>query len=176
MQSTSNFETDPTGHGTDVTGIAAADINNNFGFVGAGGNVSIYAYRVFPTPDDNCVNDNSSDDQCSANTVDIADAIDDAVSQGVNVISMSLGGRRVRNGFDLCPDRRVIADHAKATVVERHRAQRHRRCRVRQLAAVRACGTGLRAPGVIAVGATALSDGAANPNGTGITSGPRRHR
>ena len=29
-------------------------MNNGLGFVGAGGNVVIYAYRVFPTPDDSC--------------------------------------------------------------------------------------------------------------------------
>ena len=76
----------------------------HLGFVGAGGSVSIYAYRVFPTPDDSCVNDNSSDDQCSSNTVDIADAIDDAVSQGVNVISMSLGGDACGTGSTFAPN------------------------------------------------------------------------
>ena len=54
-QSTSNFTTDPWGHGTDVAGIAAAATNNALGFTGAGGLAPvIYGYRIFPTPDDNC--------------------------------------------------------------------------------------------------------------------------
>jgi len=95
-QSSSNYSTDPLGHGTDVSGIAAAVTNPSNpgtaqGFAGAGGNSGIMAYRVFPTPDDNC-DSNSNDPQCGANATDIADAIDDAVQNGAKVISMSLGG------------------------------------------------------------------------------------
>src|SRR5579872_2311737 len=97
-QSTSNFSTDPQGHGTDVTGIAAAVTNpsgshpTDLGFAGAGGNIGIMAYRVFPTPDDNCSNPNSNDPVCGSSTADIASAIDDAVANGASVISLSLGG------------------------------------------------------------------------------------
>jgi len=90
-QSTSAFTNDPDGHGTDVTGIAAAATNNNLGFAGMGGNVSIVGYRVFPTPDNTCTG-NNPDASCGADTADIAAAILDAVNnKHVNVISMSLG-------------------------------------------------------------------------------------
>jgi subtilisin family serine protease len=162
VQSHSDFETDPLGHGTDVSGIAAADTNNNFGFTGTGGNVSIYAYRVFPTPDDNCANENSNDDQCGASTNDIASAIDDAVSASVNVISMSLGGGGCSPaGTDTDPvEGAAVADAIAANVIV-------------VAASGNSGGNGLSAPacdsGVIAVGATSLSDGSAN--GTGNMSG-----
>jgi subtilisin family serine protease len=159
-QSTSSFETDPLGHGTDVTGIAAADSNNALGFSGAGGQTSIYAYRVFPTPDDTCASDTSTDQQCGAETSDIASAIDDAVSQGVNIISMSLGGSTCGSGSGFAPngdsdpvEGAAVAEAIAANVVV--------------VAASGNSGTrGIASPGcdtgVIAVGATSLADGTAN--------------
>lgn len=164
-QSSGNFETDPLGHGTDVSGIAAADTSNNFGFVGAGGNVSIYAYRVFPTPDDTCTSDTGGDNQCGADTIDIASAINDAVAQGVNVISMSLGGGGCSNGVDSDPtEGAAVADAINHNVIV-------------VAASGNSGGSGVSAPacdtGVIAVGATSLADGSRNAtNSLGTPSSP----
>ncbi len=158
-QTTGNFATDEDGHGTDVSGIAAAATNNSLGFAGAGGKAVIFAYRVFPTPDDTCVTDTGSDDTCSAGTADIASAIMDAVdNQHVNVISMSIGGGSCNNGTDDDPVEGAAVAHAIA----------------QNVIVVAASGNdntgtpGLSAPGcdtnVIAVGATALADG--QPTGT----------
>ena len=161
-QSTSNFETDPDGHGTDVSGIAAADTNNSFGFTGTGGNVEIYAYRVFPEPDDSCTNDGSTDPRCSSDTTDIADAIDDAVTHGVNIISMSLGGGSCTNGVDSEPTEGAAVAEAIAHNV------------IVVAAAGNSGGLGVSAPGcdtgVIAVGATSLADGVANGSGNALGS------
>ncbi len=153
-QSTGNFATDQDGHGTDVAGIAAEATNNSIGFSGAGGNSTIYAYRVFPTPDDSCANETTSDDQCSAGTADIASAINDAVAQNVNVISMSLGG-------GTCPTAGVDSDPVEGAAVANAIAH--------NIIVIAASGNsgptpvGLTAPacdtGVIAVGATSLDDG-----------------
>jgi subtilisin family serine protease len=160
-QSTSNFTTDEDGHGTDTAGIAAAAANNGLGFTGAGGNVVLYGYRVFPTPDDNCTNSNSSDTQCGTDTQDIASAVQDAVDHGVNVISMSLGGAACANGADSDPtEGAAIADAIAANVVV-------------VAAAGNSSGPPVEAPacdpGVIAVGATAIADG--TPNGSSKAGG-----
>ncbi len=154
-QSTSNFTTDPQGHGTDTAGIAAEDTGNAFGFTGAGGNVVIYGYRVFPEPDDTCVT-NSPDPQCSASTADIESAVDNAVAQGVNVISISLGGGGCSGGVDTDPDEGPAIQAAIAAGV------------VVVAAAGNAGASTIDAPAcannVIAVGATGLADG--TPVGT----------
>jgi subtilisin family serine protease len=162
--STSGYSMDPNGHGTNVSGIAAATSNNSVGYVGSGGAASIYAYRVFPTPDDSCDPSKTTHDaQCSSNTTDIVSAINDAVKQKVNVINLSLGGTTqsdvCTNGVD--PDTAegsAIASAIAANIV------------VVAAAGNYASGTsavnGVVAPGcdtgVIAVGASALSDGVAN--------------
>jgi hypothetical protein len=163
-QSTSNYTTDEDGHGTDVSGLAAAATNNGLGFASSGGNTSLYAYRVEATPDDNCTNENTSDEQCSVDTADIASAIDDAVSHGANVISISLGGTDTTctgNGVDPDPIEGNAVENAIASGV----------------IVVAAAGNdgqqGVEPPacdaGVIAAGATSLADG--QPNGTGSSSG-----
>ncbi len=154
-QSTSNYTTDEDGHGTDTAGLAGAALGNGLGFVGAGGNVELYGYRVFPTPNDNCTNDNTSDAQCSSSTMDIAAAINDAVAQHVNVISMSLGdGMCTGNGQDEdTTEGNAVANAIAANIIV-------------VAAAGNANGPPVNAPacdtGVIAVGATALADGQAN--------------
>jgi subtilisin family serine protease len=157
-QTSGNYSTDYDGHGTDVSGIAAAASANNLGFTGAGGNAMIYAYRVFPTPDDTCANESGADDTCSADTSDIASAIDDAVAKGVNVISMSLGGGSCNNGVDTDPVEGAAVEAAIAAKV------------IVVAAAGNSGGQGLDAPacdtGVIAAGASALDDGVT----TGTTS------
>jgi hypothetical protein len=158
VSSSGNYATDELGHGTDVSGIAAAASNNALGFVGVGGNAVIYAYRVFPTPDDNCANENNNDNQCTSNTADIASAIDDAISHGVNIISMSLGGGSCMNGVDSDGDEGTAITAAIAA-------------HIIVVAAAGNGGTGsLDAPacdsGVIAVGATGLDDASTLGTGT----------
>lgn len=163
-QSVGSYSTDPDGHGTDVSGIAAGVTNpsSGLGFAAAGGNTALMAYRVFPTPDDNCTNTSSSDPQCGADTADIASAIDDAVQNGANVISLSLGGGSCTgnpsvNGGDSDPVEGAAIENAIASNVV-------------VVAASGNAGSGsIDAPGcdagVIAVGASALADG--QPNGSG---------
>ncbi len=169
VQSTSNVTTDPQGHGTDVAGIAGAATGNGLGFSGAGGNVSLAGYRVFPTPDDNCVNDNATDPQCGSDTADIAAAIEDAIAHDVNVISMSLGGSGcTTSGVDPDPiEGAAVADAVAANVIV-------------VAAAGNSAGPPVESPacdaGVIAVGATGLADG--SPNGTndnGSATTPREY-
>jgi subtilisin family serine protease len=165
VQSTGAFVTDPTGHGTDVTGIAAGAPSQGFGFEGAAGNVSLMLYRVFPTPDDNCVISTNNDPQCGAADVDIASAIDDAVANGANVINMSFGGSTCVTPSASNPGGDQSA--AEGTAVESAI-----QAGVIVVAASGNGGTsGVAAPGcdqgVIAVGASAYWDGVAN--GTGFT-------
>ena len=173
-QSTSDYVVDEDGHGTDVTGIAVANPLNDYGFVGDAGNVSLMLYRVFPTPDDNCyTNDEAAqnDPQCSAADTDIASAIDDAVANGANVISMSLGGTEQGENTG-CPTAGTDFDPTEGTAVENAIAN--------GVIVVAAAGNGgvegIDAPacdsGVIAVGATGYYDGVANgSNYTGTNSG-----
>jgi hypothetical protein len=159
---TSNTTNDPDGHGTDVSGLAAAAAANGVGFIGDGGNVSIMGYRVFPTPTSACDNPGSSDPSCSASTGDIAAAINDAVANGASVISMSLGGGNCVGGVD--------TDTTEGTAVQNALAHNV----IVVAAAGNSGGNAVDAPacatGVIAVGASALDDGQPNGNGTAIGS------
>jgi len=169
-QSTSNYTTDEDGHGTDVSGIAAAATNNSLGFAGSGGASSIYAYRVQATPEDACANLGSASPppQCTVDTVDLASAVEDAVAENVDVINLSLGGSNSTSVSTGCTNGQdtdsiegsAIADAIAANVVV--------------VAAAGNQGTeGVEAPAcdpdVIAVGATSLSDGL--PNGSKNLSG-----
>lgn len=163
VQSTGTFVTDPQGHGTDVTGIAGADVNNGFGFAGAGGNISLLLYRVFPTPNDTCLTNtsNNTDPQCGAADIDIASAINDAVANGANVISMSLGGGSCTAGQD--PSQ--LEGNAVANAIAHN-----------VIVTAASGNEGVSTPdapgcdaGVISVGASAYNDGVAN--GSGFTGG-----
>ena len=169
VQSTGDYSTDPDGHGTDVSGIAAAVTNSSsgLGFAGAGGNTAIMAYRVFPVPDDSCANNpGSTDPQCGADTADIASAIDDAVANGANVISLSIGGGSCTgnpsvNGGDSDPVEGAAIEsaiHSNVVVIA---------------ASGNGSSSSVDAPacdaGVLAVGASALADG--EPNGSGHSGG-----
>jgi hypothetical protein len=170
-QSSSIFTTDPQGHGTDVTGIAGAVTNpsgsnpTDLGFAGAGGNVGILAYRVFPTPDDSCENPNSNDPACGADTADIASAINDAIAQGASVISMSLGGNSCTTaGVDTDPTEGAAVANAIAAhvVVVAAAGNESTSAGSKQQVDAPACDAE-----VIAVGATSLDDGTANGTSAG---------
>ena len=121
-------------------------------------------YRVFPTPDDSCASDGSTDPQCGAADTDIASAIDDAVASGASVISMSLGGDSCTTpGTDPDPveGNAVAAAIAAGVIVV--------------AASGNSGGQGVTAPacdtGVIAVGASGYEDGQANNTNNGTNSG-----
>jgi subtilisin family serine protease len=87
---------DTNGHGTNVTGVADAFTNNALGFAGAGYNVQLMSYNIFPDA-------TASSDKQTASVGDEVAAINDAVSRGADVINLSLGAAEdygSDNGFD----------------------------------------------------------------------------
>jgi len=83
---------DTDGHGTNVSGIAAADTNNAFGFAGVGFNTTIQIYKIFPNK--------SGTRKLTTNAADEAQAIYDAVANGARVINMSLSSPQGSAGFN----------------------------------------------------------------------------
>jgi subtilisin family serine protease len=75
---------DNDGHGTNVSGIAAASTNNTTRWAGVGWNISLLEIRIFP-------HDTSGDPNPTASSADSAAAISYAVAHGAKVISMSYG-------------------------------------------------------------------------------------
>ncbi|HEY5094972.1 MAG TPA: S8 family serine peptidase [Candidatus Eremiobacteraceae bacterium] len=71
---------DCDGHGTNVSGIAAAVTNNGIGVAGVGDNVHLLEARVFPYGNNPSAGEN-----------DIANGINWAVAHGADVINLSLG-------------------------------------------------------------------------------------
>jgi subtilisin family serine protease len=132
---------DTDGHGTNVTGIAAADTNNDIGVAGVGFNTTIQIYKIFP-----------DGENTSADTGDEAQAIYDAVSHGARVISMSLGGSE-GGGFD--PVERDAVEYALAQGVSVVAAAGNERSTTEPSPGVDFPGA---YDGVIAVGATSLND------------------
>ncbi|HEY0383046.1 MAG TPA: S8 family serine peptidase [Candidatus Elarobacter sp.] len=139
---------DTNGHGTNVAGLAAAATNNTTGFAGAGYDVHLQIYKIFP--------DATAQGDCqSADTADEAQAITDAVANGASVINLSLGGPQSAG-----------LDQAERNAVEFAIAQ--------GVTVVAAAGNDFPSadgavpefpaadPGVIAVGASSVRDSAPN--------------
>ena len=135
---------DDDGHGTDTTGIAAADTNNMDDAAGMAGGVTLLEVRVFPTP-------SARQPNPPASTRDVGAAIDWAVAHGAKVINLSLGSATADATYEEPAVARAIA--AGVTVVA---------------AAGNGNADGVGQPrldfpaadaGVIAVGASALCDG-----------------
>ena len=100
---------DTNGHGTNVSGLVAAQPNNGYGFAGTGWDVHLLVYKIFP--------DATGTSDCqSASTLDEAAAIRDAVSSGVSVISLSLGSPK-SSGIDQAEQQAVESAISQGVVV-----------------------------------------------------------
>lgn len=132
---------DCDGHGTNVSGIAAAVTNNAAGVAGVGYNVHLLEARVFPYGSNP-----------SASEGDIAAGINWAVASGANVISLSLGSPTDDPGG---PEDTAVANALSAGVIVVAAAGNDSNYAAIDFPA--------GDPGVIAVGATSLNDHG-NPN------------
>lgn len=135
---------DGDGHGSDVSGIAAADTNNGTDIAGVAGNVKLLEARVFPTP-------SAANPAPVAMSNDVGAAIHWAVMNGANVISMSLGSSSPDNVYEEPQVAAAIA--AGVTVVA-----------AAGNSATSSLDYPAADPGVIAVGASALCDSASARN------------
>jgi subtilisin family serine protease len=150
---------DTDGHGTDTAGIAAANTNDGFGFAGAGYDVGLQIYKVFP--DDSAANGYASD----AKSSDVTRAIDDAVAHGARVINLSLGSCQVE-GIDSA--QRAAIDAALAAGVVVVAAAGNERSGTSTTASCAGGSSTIDFPaaydGVISVGASAMDDRAGTTN------------
>jgi len=157
---------DLDGHGTNVSGIADAITNNDYGVAGVGFNSPLQVYRIFPTP---VAPNYTSDPNYGASVADEAMAINTAVGNGAKVINLSLGscaGANSPPGPDPTEYAAVEAAIAAGVVVVAAAGNE------RSGGGGGSCGTAntidfpAAYPGVIAVGATSLHDNnTGNPKG-----------
>ena len=147
---------DTDGHGTNVSGIAAADTNNGFGFAGVGFNTTIQIYKIFPNK--------SGTRKLTTSAADEAQAIYDAVANGARVINMSLSSPQGSAGFN--PIERDAVEYALSHGVS---------VVASQATTAPSGATTVEYPaaydGVVSVGATSLDD-AASP---GTAAGAREY-
>jgi serine protease len=73
-------ESDDSGHGTAVSGVIAASANNSIGIAGSAWNIKILPLKACGGPALNC------------GIVEEANAIEEAIAQGADIINLSLGG------------------------------------------------------------------------------------
>ncbi len=132
---------DCDGHGTNVSGIAAAVTNNAQGVAGVGYNVHLLEARVFPYGNNPSASEN-----------DIAAGINWAVANGANVISLSLGSPTDDPGG---PEDTAVANAISAGIIVVAAAGND--------GVYTAIDFPAALPGVISVGATSLNDHG-NPN------------
>lgn len=87
---------DECGHGTAVAGIIGATTNNSYRVAGVDWNAKIMPLRALGPPQlfDNGTPGDPSDDfwTCAGDFADVAEGINYATANGVNVINMSFGG------------------------------------------------------------------------------------
>ena len=151
---------DHDGHGSNVSGIAAADTNNAYGVAGTGFNSSLQEYRIFPVPQPTCYTSCSG---YGASTADEANAIYDAIAHHARVINLSLGSCQGNNGPDPTEYNAVETAIGKGVTVVAAAGNE------RSGGGSGDCGTANTIdfpggyPGVIAVGATSLKDTNQNP-------------
>ncbi|MHB8462338.1 MAG: S8 family peptidase, partial [Vulcanimicrobiaceae bacterium] len=92
---------DMDGHGTNVAGLAAASDSATAGYAGTAGDSSLQIYDIFSSGG-------------TASTTDEATAINDAIANGANIISLSLGS---------CPSVGSGPDATEETAIENAIAQ-----------------------------------------------------
>jgi len=85
-QDTNATAQDTDGHGSNVSGIAAGVTDNLTRFAGVGWMIDLLEVRVFP-------NETPTNEGPGASNLDVAAAINWAVANGADVISMSLGAQ-----------------------------------------------------------------------------------
>jgi serine protease len=134
---------DNDGHGSNVSGIAAADTNNGLGVAGVGWNVHLLEARVFGHPTPACL-------MPSANEVDVASGINWAVANNAKVINLSLGSPTNNPGG---PEQLAVANAIANNVIVVAASGNDGKNTIDFPAAD---------PGVISVGASALADLAPN--------------